>query len=318
MYYIGVDLGGTNIAAGITDDNGKILIKASVPTLPKREPDAIVYDMAELCLALVGRLGITINEVKYIGVATPGIANRARGCVDYACSLPFKNYPLVKKLQDMTGVKKVYIENDANAAALGEAICGAAKNCDNSVMITLGTGVGGGCIINRKVYSGFNFCGPELGHIVIVHNGRECSCGRRGCWETYSSATGLIRTTREKMLMTKDTVMWQLVGGDIDKVSGRTAFTAAKQGDKAALEVVDEYERYLADGIVNIINIFQPEVLCIGGGISGEGDYLLKPILNIVDTEDYARDSTSRTKIKIAQLGNNAGIIGAAMLGTHQ
>lgn len=315
MYYIGIDLGGTNIAAGITDEKGRILIKDSVPTLADREPDMITSDIADLALDLVRRFGITLADIKYIGIATPGIANRARGSVDYACSLPFRNYPLVKKLQDMSGIKRAYIENDANAAALGEAMCGAARNCDNSVMITLGTGVGGGCIIDRKVYSGFNFCGPELGHIVIVHGGRECSCGRRGCWETYSSATGLIRSTKEKLAETKDTVMWDIIGGDLAKVNGRTAFTAARQGDKAALEVVEEYEKYLADGIVNIINIFQPEVLSIGGGISGEGDYLLKPVLDIVNAEDYARDSTSRTKIKIAELGNNAGIIGAAMLG---
>ena len=286
-----------------------------MPTLADREPDMITRDIADLALDLVRRFGITLADIKYIGIATPGIANRARGSVDYACSLPFRNYPLVKKLQDMSGIKRAYIENDANAAALGEAMCGAARNCDNSVMITLGTGVGGGCIIDRKVYSGFNFCGPELGHIVIVHGGRECSCGRRGCWETYSSATGLIRSTKEKLAETKDTVMWDIIGGDLAKVNGRTAFTAARQGDKAALEVVEEYEKYLADGIVNIINIFQPEVLSIGGGISGEGDYLLKPVLDIVNAEDYARDSTSRTKIKIAELGNNAGIIGAAMLG---
>lgn len=315
MYYIGIDLGGTNIAAGITDEKGRILIKDSVPTLADREPDMITRDIADLALDLVRRFGITLADIKYIGIATPGIANRARGSVDYACSLPFRNYPLVKKLQDMSGIKRAYIENDANAAALGESMCGAARNCDNSVMITLGTGVGGGCIIDRKVYSGFNFCGPELGHIVIVHGGRECSCGRRGCWETYSSATGLIRSTKEKLAETKDTVMWDIIGGDLAKVNGRTAFTAARQGDKAALEVVEEYEKYLADGIVNIINIFQPEVLSIGGGISGEGDYLLKPVLDIVNAEDYARDSTSRTKIKIAELGNNAGIIGAAMLG---
>ena len=315
MYYIGIDLGGTNIAAGITDEKGRILIKDSVPTLADREPDMITRDIADLALDLVRRFGITLADIKYIGIATPGIANRARGSVDYACSLPFRNYPLVKKLQDMSGIKRAYIENDANAAALGEAMCGAARNCDNSVMITLGTGVGGGCIIDRKVYSGFNFCGPELGHIVIVHGGRECSCGRRGCWETYSSATGLIRSTKEKLAETKDTVMWDIIGGDLAKVNGRTAFTAARQGDKAALEVAEEYEKYPADGIVNIINIFQPEVLSIGGGISGEGDYLLKPVLDIVNAEDYARDSTSRTKIKIAELGNNAGIIGAAMLG---
>ncbi len=315
MYYIGIDLGGTNIAAGITDESGKILIKSSVPTLAHRESDEITKDMASLCLSLIEKLGITLSEVKYIGVATPGIANRARGTVDYACSLPFVNYPLCKKLAELTGIKKVYIENDANAAALGEAVQGAAKNCDNSVMITLGTGVGGGCIIDRKVYSGFNFCGPELGHIVIVHGGRQCSCGRKGCWEAYSSATGLINMTKEKMETAKDSKMWEICDGDITKVNGRTAFTAAKAGDAAGKEVVDEYVAYLADGLVNIINIFQPEVLCIGGGVSGEGDYLLKPVKAIVDKEDYARDSISRTKIKIAELGNDAGIIGAAMLG---
>ena len=314
-YYIGVDLGGTNIAAGITDSNGKILLKGSIPTNASRTADEITSDMAKLCLSLIEKMELTVKDIKYIGVATPGIANLNRGTVDYSCNLPMRNYPLVAKMQSFTGVKKVLIENDANAAALGEAICGAAKNCDNSVMITLGTGVGGGCIINRKIYSGFNFCGPELGHIVIEHNGVACSCGRRGCWESYSSATALVRMTKEKLTETKDTIMWEMIGGDIAKVSGKTAFAAAKKGDAAGQEVVDKYIGYLASGIVSVINIFQPEVLSIGGGVSGEGDFLLKPLMKIVDLEDYARDSTARTKIKIAQLGNDAGIIGAAMLG---
>ncbi|HBL84141.1 MAG: glucokinase [Clostridiales bacterium GWF2_38_85] len=314
-YYIGVDLGGTKIAAGITDESGKILIKDSVPTLAEREADEIVKDMAKLCLSLAERMNLTMKDIRYVGVATPGIANQNRGTVDYSCNLPMVNYPLVQRLQNFLGIKKVLIENDANAAALGETICGAAQNCNNSVMITLGTGVGGGCIINRKVYSGFNFCGPELGHIVIEHDGVPCSCGRKGCWESYSSATALIRMTKEKLLLTKDTIMWEMTGNDINKVSGKTAFTASKQGDKAGQEVVDKYIGYLASGIVSVINIFQPEVLSIGGGVSGEGDYLLKPLMKIVDKEEYARDSTARTKIKIAQLGNDAGIIGAAMLG---
>ena len=313
-YYIGIDLGGTKIAAGITDESGKILLKDSVPTLAEREADEIVKDMAKLCQSLVDRMNISIKDVKYAGVATPGIANQNRGTVDYSCNLPMVNYPLVQKLQNFLGIKKVYIENDANAAALGEATCGAAKNCDNSVMITLGTGVGGGCIINRKVYSGFNFCGPELGHIVIEHNGVPCSCGRKGCWEAYSSATALIRMTKEKLLVTKNTIMWDMIGHDINRVNGKTAFSASKQGDKAGQEVVDKYIGYLASGIVSVINIFQPEVLSIGGGVSGEGDYLLKPLVKIVDLEEYARDSTARTQIKIAQLGIDAGIIGEAML----
>ena len=314
-YYIGVDLGGTNIAVGITDETGKILIKESTPTLAHRTADEITADMANLCLSLMRKYGLTEKEIKYIGVATPGIANQNRGTVDYSCNLPMVNYPLVSKMQTFSGIKKVLIENDANAAALAEAICGAAKNCDNSVMITLGTGVGGGCIINRKIYSGFNFCGPELGHIVIEHDGVPCSCGRRGCWESYSSATALVRMTKEKLAETKDTIMWEMIDGDISKVSGKTAFAASRKNDKAAQEIVDKYIGYLASGIVSVINIFQPEVLSIGGGVSGEGDYLLLPLRKIVDREEYARDSSARTKIKIAQLGNDAGIIGAAMLG---
>ena len=314
MYYIGVDLGGTNIAAGIVDEKGNLLRKASVPTGAEREADEVIKDMAGLCRKLIDEQGITVDDVEYAGVATPGTADHDNGIVVYANNLRFLNYPLADKLKEFLGVKKVLIENDANAAAKGEAACGAAKGYANSVMITLGTGLGGGIIIDNKIYSGFNYAGAELGHMVIEVDGLPCSCGRKGCWEAYSSATGLINMTKVKLAETKDTVMHEMVAHD-GKVSGRTAFDAMRKGDKAAKEVVDKYIYYLAMGIVNIINIFQPEVLVIGGGICNEKHYLTDPLMDIVDKEQYSRNSTKKTEIRIATLGNDAGIIGAAMLG---
>lgn len=317
MYYIGVDLGGTNIAIGIVDEKGNILKKGSVPTKADREADEIIRDMAALAKKLCDEYGISVSDVEYAGIATPGTADSATGEVVYANNLPFLHYPLAAKLKEFLGVKKVLIENDANAAAKGEVACGASKGHANSLMITLGTGLGGGIIIDNKIYSGFNFSGAELGHTVVEYNGRPCSCGRRGCWEAYSSATGLINMTKDKMRACPDTIMWEMCGGDIENAGGRTAFDAMRKGDKAASEVVDEYIAYLGAGVVNMINIFQPEVFVIGGGICNEKEYLTKPLQAIVDREQYSRNNPEelKTKIRIAQLGNDAGIIGAAMLG---
>ena len=314
MYYVGIDLGGTNIAVGIVDENYKIIKKGSVPTKADRPADEIIKDMGALCTSLVEEAGLKLSDIAYAGIATPGTANRDLGVVEYANNLPFRDFALADTLKKYFPVGKVYIENDANAAAKGEAVAGAAKGCDTAVFITLGTGVGGGIIIDKKVYSGFNFAGAELGHIVIEYEGRQCTCGRKGCWEAYSSATGLIAMTREKMLECKETVMHEMCP-NIDEISGRTAFAAMKQGDKAGQEVVDMYIGYLACGLSNIINIFQPEILCVGGGICNEGDYLMKPLIEIVEKEQYTRNSPKKTQIKVASLGNDAGIIGAAVLG---
>ena len=199
MYRIGIDLGGTNIAAGLVDENFVICAKASTPTMAEREPSLIVDDIAMLCHRLVEQAGITPDAVVSVGIASPGICNHDTGVVEYANNLPFRAFPICALLRERFPVRAVYIENDANAAAWGEAIAGAAKGTRNSVMITLGTGVGGGIIIDGKIYSGFNYAGAELGHVVIQKDGAPCSCGRRGCWEAYSSATALIRRTRETM-----------------------------------------------------------------------------------------------------------------------
>ena len=319
MYRIGVDLGGTNIAAGLVDENYNIIRKDSVPTrAQQRSIEAIIDDISALCLKICADEGISISEIEAIGIASPGIANHTDGYVEYSNNIHFSHTPICEMVSKGTGVKSVHVENDANAAAWGEAVAGAARGTTNSVMITLGTGVGGGIIIDGKVYSGFNYAGAELGHIVIEQGGRQCSCGRRGCWEAYSSATGLINMTNEKLAECaakgEKTVMTELVEKK-GRVTGRTAFDAMRLGDNAGKEVVDEYLKYLACGITNIVNIFQPEIISIGGGISGEGQSLIDAIEPMVRAEQYGSRVVALTQLKIAELGNDAGIIGAAFLG---
>ena len=315
MYYIGIDLGGTNIAVGIVDESFKIVKKGSTPTLVNRDPELIIADMGKLCLELLAETGIGLEEVVCAGIAAPGSVNPRTGIIEYANNLPFLRFPIADTLRKYLPVRKVFLENDANAAALGEAVGGAAKGKRLSVMITLGTGVGGGVIIDGKIYYGLNYAGAELGHTVIEYNGRQCSCGRKGCFEAYASATALVSMTKEKLAACKDTLMWEMCGNDINKADARIAFAAMKKGDRAGKEVVDMYISYLACGITNMINIFQPEVLLIGGGVCNEKDYLLKPLTEIVNADQYTRNQAVKTEMKIASLGNDAGIVGAAALG---
>ena len=313
-YYVGIDLGGTNIVAGVVDGDYKIIAKASTKTNCPRPAKEIADDMAKMALEAVKNAKLTIDQIEWIGVGTPGIANSETGIIEYSNNLGFKNTPMVKYIQE-TIDKPVFIENDANAAAYGEFVAGAAKGAKNAVCITLGTGVGGGIIIDGQIYAGSNFGGAEIGHTVISIDGPQCSCGRKGCFEVYSSATGLIRMTKEKMDVTPDSLMHKITEERSGKVSARTAFDAMRQGDAAAKEVVDFYIKALAAGITNTINIFQPDVLCVGGGVCNEGDALLLPMKEIVEKEVYTRNSPKNTRIVIAELGNDAGLIGAAFLG---
>ncbi len=315
MYYLGIDLGGMSIKAGLCDEEGNILVQESCPTVRDEDGDRITKDMADLCLRVLEKGGVRPEDLEYAGIASPGTNDSERGVIVYACTLPFLHYPIAEKLSALTGIKKIYIDNDANAAAKGEATFGAAKGYKDSVFLTLGTGVGGGIIVNGKILSGFNFAGAELGHTVIVHNGKPCTCGRKGCLECYASATALMEQTREKMEQHKDSLMWKLCDGKLENVDGRTAFDANRAGDPAAKEVVDTYIGYLACGVTNFINVFQPEVFSIGGGVSNEREGLLEPLKKIVEVEQYSRNSDKKTIIKIAELGNRAGIIGAASLG---
>lgn len=319
MYRIGIDLGGTNIAAGIVNERFEIIAKDSTPTLANKRPnEEIVADMAMLCKKLCADVGITEAEIDAIGVVSPGVVDDVKGTVIFAGNLGFVNFPLVPMLREKISVSNIYIENDANAAAWGEAIVGAAKGSRDSVMITLGTGVGGGIVSDGKLFKSFNSAAGELGHIVIEVDGRPCSCGRRGCWEAYSSATGLINMTKEKLAeceaQGRATVMTELVA-ERGKVTGRIAFQGMRQGDEAAKEVVDEYVKYLASGLASMVNIFQPEILSIGGGISNEGQLLIDLVAPLVHEQQFGYGLFKSTEIRLAELRNDAGIIGAASLG---
>lgn len=313
-YYIGIDLGGTNIVAAVVDEEYNIITKASTKTNRPRPAEAIADDMAAMAIKAVEDAGLTMEQIEWVGVGTPGIANSQTGIIEFSNNLGFENTPMAELIRKHID-KPVYIENDANAAAYGEYVAGAAKGAKNAVCITLGTGVGGGIIIDGKIYAGSNFGGAEIGHTVISLDGPQCSCGRKGCFEVYSSATGLIRMTKEKMDEVPDSKLHDITAERNGKVSARTAFDAMRQGDKAAKEVVDFYIKALAAGITNTINIFQPDVLCIGGGVCNEGDPLLLPMKELVKKEVYTRNSAKNTEIVIAKLGNDAGLIGAAFLG---
>ena len=315
MYRIGIDLGGTNIAVGIVNDEHKIVVKKSTPTLAKRPAEEIVADMARVCLEACRELGVDIKDIANIGIASPGIANPVNGCVEYANNLPFRRFPIVQLLSENLGVDKslIKIANDANAAAWGEAVAGAARGTANSIMVTLGTGVGGGIIIDNKILVGFNSAAGEIGHIVIEQDGAPCGCGRRGCWESYSSATALIRMTKEAVEECKKTGRYTSML-KAERISGRTACDAMRAGDEVGTEVYNKYVKYLATGITNLVNIFQPEVISLGGGVSNEGQSLIDAITPYVRAEQYGGDVVALTQLRIATLGNDAGIIGAAAL----
>ena len=307
-YYIGIDLGGTNIVAGVVNESYEILAKASVKTNLPRPEQEIAADMAKVTREATEKAGLTMDQIEWIGVGTPGVANSATGIIEYSNNLGFHNTPMVKYLETELG-KPTFIENDANAAAYGEYVAGAAQGAKNAVCITLDTGVGAGLISD----SGSNFGGAEVGHTVISVDGPQCTCGRKGCFEVYSSATGLVRMTKEALEAHPESTM-----KEEEHISARTAFNYMRAGDATAKQVVDDYIKYLAAGITNTINIFQPDVLCIGGGVCNEGDPLLVPMKEIVKREVYTRNSEKNTEIVIAALGNDAGIIGAAFLGNAQ
>ncbi len=315
MMYLGIDVGGTNIAVGVVNENKEIVAKTSNKSPVPCTMDEFCDTMALTARQAMEKAGITLDDIPWVGIGCPGTVNRGTGIIEFTNNLHFSNWPLVKMMEERMGGKKVIIENDANAAAYGEYKAGALKGAQNAVAITLGTGIGSGIIIDGNIYAGNNYAAGEMGHMVIVYDGRQCNCGRKGCWERYASATGLIITTKEYMEKDKNSVMWELCDGDINKASGRTAFDAMRKGDATGKAVVDEYINYLSCGLVNVINTFQPDILCIGGGISNERETLLAPVRAYIDKEQYAMNAKLKTKVCRAELGNDAGIIGAALLG---
>lgn len=311
-YYVGIDLGGTFIKAGVVDENYNIVAKASIPSAVDGDHEGLADRMVECANKAMAELGLTVEDVEAIGVGTPGAVDSKNGLVVYANNLAMKDTPLGEYLEARIH-KPVYVENDANVAAYGEALAGAAAGIDNVVVITLGTGVGGGIIIGGKIYTGFNQFGGELGHAVVEYNGWPCTCGRKGCMEAYSSATGLIKMTRIAMAENPKSKLWE-VAPTMQDVNGKTAFDAMRLGDEAGTAVVDKYINYLACGLANYVNIFQPEVLLIGGGICKEGETLLAPLRKLIAEEAYSIDGQPTCELRTCKLGNDAGTIGAAML----
>lgn len=314
MYRIGIDLGGTNIVAGIVDERNNIVAKASRPTNAPRAAELIFDDIAAAIRDAMANAGIKKDEVISIGVGTPGSVNKEEELIEFANNLGFDNVPAYALLRERTGITNVYFDNDANCAALGEAVAGCGKGVKNLVMITLGTGVGSGIIANGKLVTGVNYAAGEMGHMVLVYDGLQCNCGRKGCWEKYSSATALIAQTKDAMRKNFNSMMWDLVDGDINKVNGRTAFDAMRKGDLTAQTVVNQYVSYLAVGIGNVINIFQPDIVCVGGGIGNEKENLLAPVRKLLGSEVYSIHAKKQSKLMAAELGNDAGVIGAALL----
>lgn len=313
--YLGIDLGGTNIAAGVVDENMRMVARANRHTRVFCSDEDMTEQLAQTALEALANAGLRVDQVPWVGVGTPGSVDSAAGVVGFAGNLGLRAYPMAALLGKRLKAR-VLVENDANAAAYGEYVAGALRGARDAVAVTLGTGIGGGVLIDGRIYGGCNGAAGELGHTVIQMDGRPCTCGRRGCWETYASATGLIRTTRELMARAaRDSALWRLAEGDPQKVSGRTAFDAMRAGDPFGQQAVDQYIRHLAAGLTNVINSFQPDILCIGGGICREGETLLAPLRKLVQEACFSVPGGKRTRICAAQLGNDAGIIGAAVLG---
>lgn len=313
MYRLGIDLGGTNIVAGVIDSNYNIVSRAKRETNCPRPAKLIADDMASAALEAIEKAGITPNDIASAGIGSPGDIDTQNGIVLQADNLDFVNVPLVQMLYDRTNIK-FSIQNDANAAAYGEFVAGAGKGAKDFIMITLGTGIGGGIVINGKLYAGFSNKGAELGHSVLDMNGEMCACGRRGCFEAYASATALIKQTKAAMQKNPESIMWQMCGNNINKVKGITAFDAMRKGDLTAKAVVDRYIYYVSVGIVDNIYVFQPEVICIGGGIANEGDNLILPVIEHIKQQIPTFNPEIDTKIKTAHLGDDAGVIGAAFV----
>ncbi len=309
-YYIGIDLGGTNIVAAVVDENGVIYGRASCKTNAPRPYQEIFSDMAECAKEAAVVSGIDFKDIKSVGIGSPGAIEKSTGMIEFSNNLDFYDVPAVSYMESLLN-KKIYIENDANAAAWGEYLAGSGKGTKNMVMITLGTGVGGGIVENGRLVTGAYGKGAELGHTVICVDGEKCTCGRRGCFEAYASATALIRMTKEAMKENRDSDMWHIVNGKLANVNGQTAFLSKDGTGKA---VIRQYLSHLSEGVVNLVNIFQPEILCIGGGISNAGEKILKPVRTAIKNKSYGRFGKQQTEVQIAKLANDAGLIGAALL----
>ncbi|MBR5517679.1 MAG: ROK family protein [Clostridia bacterium] len=308
---IGVDIGGTNLVAGLVDDKFNLVDKVGTPANGSRSDREIIDDIIMLCKKLMAQNNLEVSDIEAIGLGVPGCFDNDNGVIVFCENINFLNTPVGEWIRREIDVP-VYLGNDADCAALGEAYAGATKDAAHSVMVTIGTGIGGGIIINKKIYSGFNGCGGELGHMVIKSDGELCGCGRRGCFEAYGSATALVKQTKDAIVKNPESY---LAKTPLEEVNGKTAFDAMRAGCPVGTAVVEKYVENFATGITNIINIFQPEMVVIGGGVSKEGKPFTDMIMKYVSKERYGENTgLPKTTLCTAVLGNDAGVIGAALL----
>lgn len=303
-YSLGVDFGGMSAKAGLFC-NDALIAKKTVPTAEEDGADGIAKKIADLIVAICEENSVPLSCIPAIGIGSPGIIDSENGAVLIWGNYHWKDVPLGSLVSERIGIP-VFVTNDANAAALGEVKYGGSKKFNSAIFVTLGTGVGGGIIIDGKLFEGFRGAGAEIGHMILVKDGEPCGCGRKGCFEKYASATALIRMTKESIDKHPESEMatWETV-------NGRTAFDCARNGDKAAQEVVDTYIDYLAEGLADLTNIFRPEAFLIGGGVSNEGENLMVPLRKKVEEKIFLPSTVVPLSIEKATLGNDAGIYGA-------
>ena len=313
-YIAGVDLGGTNTKIGILTDEGDLISVKSIKTKADRGALDVLKRIIEEVRELLDEKGISKSDFIGIGMGIPGPTDTVSGIVKSCPNLiGWENLEVAKILEERLGVS-AKVGNDVNVITLGEAWQGAAKGYKKIVLgVALGTGIGGGIIIEGKLISGISGAAGEIGHMKLVEGGKLCGCGRKGCWETYASATGLIREAKSRLAVNKNNLLWELIEGKLENLEAKQIFDAAKSGDKFSMDLVDFEIKYLALGIANLLNIFNPEIIVIGGGISMAGDILFDPLMKKI--KEYSLDEVLEgVKIVPAQLGNNAGIYGAAAL----
>lgn len=313
-HYVGIDIGASHLCTGILNKERTLLYSHRLPITPPLSAADLLSNIKISLLFCLDALCLTMQDICHIGVALPGTVDASRGVILQACNLFVADFPLAKVLFDNLSVP-VYLENDANCAALAEYYLGCGANVQNFVLLAIGTGIGGGIIRGKKLLHGCHFGAGEFGHMVIMHDGRPCNCGRRGCFETYASASALVSMTKKAMLLHKDSLLWELCGGRLDAINGEIPFLAQRAGDHTADQIVETYLSHLSCGIGNIINILEPDILCIGGGISREGDHLLSPVIENLRATMWTRNTVPfYTRIVCATLGNDAAMVGATLL----
>lgn len=315
VYHIGIDLGGTAVKVGIVDACNRIVGRSQVPTRAERGWMKVVETMVQAVEDALADADLMLVDCDAVGVSCPGTIDVESGLVEYSNNLGWSHVPLASVLE-----KKLYlpvrIENDANCAAMGEVVAGAARGCSDAVLLTLGTGVGSGIIIGGHIFEGGGPGGAELGHTMLHRNGELCTCGRRGCLEAYASATALIREARKAVTKHPSSKLAALTDGKSEQMDGRIPFEAAKQQDEAACAVVEDYISHLADGIVDAVNLFRPQMVLLGGGISKQGSFLTDPLREKVAQGVFGGEQSFLPEIRCAELENDAGVIGAVNIHT--